>query len=70
MLEDFSPLIVSSYCSQRTTRELYAMATIKLALTDPFIFPLAVHQGWNHSCFFLQALAFGARAWSRRMVLN
>ena len=62
-------LIAPSYCSHRATPELYAMATKKLALTDYFFLLLGVHPGRGTSCFFLQVLDFGARAWSRGLVL-
>ena len=69
ILANFYPLIASSYFSQRKTPESYAMTTMILALTDPAFLPLAVHPGWSPSCFLLQILDFGARAWSRWLVL-
>ena len=62
-------LIAPSHCSHRATPELYAMPTIKLVLTDYSFLLLGVHPGCGTSCFFLQVLDFGARAWSRGLVL-
>ena len=68
--EQYQQILISpSHCSHRATPELYAMPTIKLVLTDYSFLLLGVHPGCGTSCFFLQVLDFGARAWSRGLVL-
>ena len=59
---NFSPVIVPSHCSQRTTPFPYAMATIKFTVVEPSFLPFAVHLNFNPCLRFLHCRARGARA--------
>ena len=61
---NFGPVIVPSYCSQRTTPLLYDIATMKFTLIPPSFFPFAVQLNFKPSPRFLHSRAPGARAWS------
>ena len=61
---NFGPVIVPSYCSQRTTPLPYDIATMKFTLIPPSFFPFAVQLNFKPSPRFLHSRAPGARAWS------